>query len=214
MKAIVKTLTRNVGLSILMVGMTGVALPAAAQDLEKLDVGIGYQGATSSKKVVDGTSYSGLYKYGFNADGSKPVNAQWSILAELGWIRDSLKEELAASHANFNAVNWGGGLRWNKRGDSVTPFVQIVVGVQRDTLDAGSGPALGIFINKKFTTNSLMVQPGAGVAIPFNDVMSVVGQVDFRRAFVKCDAGSSCDNILGSGSNVVRYVFGLRFHQR
>jgi hypothetical protein len=188
--------------------MMGAALPVSAQDLEKMDVGIGYQGATSPKKTVDGTEYSGLYKYGFNADGSVPLNASWSILAELGWIRNSLKEDLAASHANFNAVNYGGGLRWNHRSDKITPFAQLVVGVQRDTFDVGSGPALGRFINDKFTMNSLMVQPGAGIAIPFNDVMSVVGQVDYRLAFTK-DNG-----IFDKGTNLIRYVVGLRFHQR
>ena len=203
-----KASMRNVGLSVFAALMMGAALPVSAQDLEKMDVGIGYQGATSPKRTVDGKEYSGLYKYGFNADGSVPINSSLSILAELGWIRNSLKEDLAASHANFNAVNYGGGLRWNRRGDAITPFVQVVVGVQRDTFDVGSGPALGRFVNDKFTMNSLMVQPGAGVAIPFNDVMSVVGQVDFRRAFTK-DNG-----IVGKGTNVIRYVVGLRFHQR
>ena len=204
MKAKQGNLMRNVGLSVLMAGMMGAALPVAAQDLEKMDVGIGYQGATSSEKTPEpgGPSYSGLYKYGFNADGSVPLNEKFSVVAELGWIRNSLKEDPAASHANYNAVNYGGGLRWNRRGEKITPFLQVVLGVSRDTFDPGSGPALGKFINAKFTTNNLMVQPGGGVAIPFNDVMSVVGQVDYRRVFSD------------EGDNVFRYVFGLRFHQR
>ena len=57
-------------------------------------------------------------------------------------------------------------------------------------------------IEMEFTTNNLMVQPGGGVAIPFNDVMSVVGQVDYRRVFSD------------EGDNVFRYVFGLRFHRQ
>ena len=196
---------RNVGLSVFTVMMLGLALPAAAQDLPKMDVGIGYQAAKASDP-------DGWYRYGFNADGSVPINESWSILAELGWARHSIDEvltspntgeQLPSTHANFNFVNYGGGLRWNRRSsESMTPFAQIVVGVQRDTFDTGSGVALGQLVNQKFTANNVMVQPGAGIVIPINETIGVVGQVDYRRVFSD------------DGANVVRFVIGMRFNQR
>jgi hypothetical protein len=216
---IVKASMRNVALSV-VAGLTfGVALPAAAQDIPKLDVGIGYQAASSGDKHVAGLGdVSGFYKYGFNADGSVPLNEKLSVVAELGWMRDSIPEllkspstgeELPSTHANFNALNYGGGLRWNKRSEKMTPFAQFIVGVQRDTFDVGSGPAFGQLLNLKYTRNSIMVQPGGGVALAVNETMSVVGQVDYRYVNIS-GRGEDIDN----GKNVIRFVIGLRFNQR
>jgi hypothetical protein len=185
--------------------MVGVALPAAAQDVPKMDVGIAYAGMHSDFPMLDeheAVTDGGLYKYGFNFDTSYTLNETWSIVAELGWVRHSVKEAVAASHANYNQASYGGGLRWNRRGEGMSTFAQLVVGVAHDTFDTGTGPALGRFVNKQFVTDSLMVQPGAGVVIPMTDAIGFVAQADFRRIFSD------------PGANGIRFAFGVRVHGR
>jgi len=198
------------GLSLFAAVLVGASQPALAQDLPKMDVSIGYQGAKSGDIDVDASpqspaqTFAGNYKYGFNADGSVPLNRTFSALAELGWIRNSVEEDPAASHANFNAVNYGGGLRWNsRRSDGSTGlFAQVVLGIQRDTFDVGSGPALGRFINQGYVENSFQVQPGVGFVFPMNETIGVLVQADYRQVFSD------------KKQSMIRYVFGLRFNQR
>ena len=47
-----------------------------------------------------------------------------------------------------------------------------------------------------------MLQPGVGVAVPFTQAVSAIGQFDYRRAFF--------DN----GENEFRFVFGVRIGGR
>jgi len=205
----------KVGLAVFAVMILGRALPAAAQDVPRMDVGVYYQGAWADEK---------LYRYGFDVDGSVPINGSLSILAELGWARHSIEEilrspstgdPLPSSHANYNFVNYGGGVRWIRRSEGISPFVQVVVGIQRDVFDTGSGPAFGILVDQKFTRNSFQVQPGAGVVIPINETIGMVAQVDFRSVFIDRDALPAAFSAARSiGKNYVRYIVGLRVNQR
>jgi hypothetical protein len=215
---------RNVGLSVFAVVAMGAALPAAAQDLAKINVSIGYEGAKSSDIVVPAYvpvagqpavspafTDGGFYKYGFNADGSVPLNERMNVVVEVGWIRDSRGDDALpgavlstpASHANFNSFHFGGGLRLDLlKLDSMSIFGQLIIGGARDVFDVGSGPALQRYVGQGYIENSLMVQPGGGVAVPINDALSVVGQIGYRRVFSN------------AGSNVIRYVLGIRYAQK
>jgi hypothetical protein len=57
-------------------------------------------------------------------------------------------------------------------------------------------------VGQGYIHNSVMVQPGAGVAIPINEGLAVVGQVGYRRVFAN------------GGSNLMRYVLGIRYSQK
>jgi hypothetical protein len=222
---IVKASMRNVGVALFTVLTMGVALPAAAQDVPKLDVGIGYQTMHTSDNTVTrvavsaacptGTAgcgpqkYSGLYKYGFVADGSRAINENFRVLAELAWARDSIKEVPASSHASYQSITWGGGLRWLRSAGS-SPFAQLVVGASRDMFDPGTGPALGNFVGQKYSVNNMMIQPGAGVVVPVRDNMGVFGQVDYRRVFSR--GTSKTLNGVGIQENAFRFAVGLRFN--
>jgi hypothetical protein len=97
----------------------------------------------------------------------------------------------------------------------MSPFAQLVVGVQRDVFDAGSGPAFGLLVGEAFTTNSIQVQPGAGVVIPLNETIGFVGQVDYRVVFRDDDSLPPAFTAARSiGKNYIRYVFGIRVNQR
>jgi hypothetical protein len=205
----------KVGLAVFAVLILGRALPVAAQDVPKMDVGVYYQGAWSDEK---------LYRYGFNVDGSVPVTPSLSILAELGWARHSIEEilrspstgdPLPSSHANFNYINYGGGVRWMRRSEGFSPFIQVVVGVQRDVFDTGSGPAFGILVDQKFTRNNIQVQPGAGVVIPINETIGTVVGVDYRFVMIDTDGLPAAFRAAQSiGKNYVRYIVGLRVNHR
>ena len=210
---VVVSLNRFARLSLIIALGIGAPLAAFAQAPARLELSAGFQSGLSGDITVPNSAtsptatYSGFYNHGFNADGAVPLTGNWSVVAELGWMRNFLGEDqllgsaqpVNATFANFNALNYGGGLRWHQQGRSTRLFAQIIVGGQRDNFDVGTGPALGVFVGQAYTKTSLHMQPGAGIVIPVTGVIGIVGQVDFRQVFSDPSA------------SFIRYVVGVRF---
>lgn len=209
----VTSISRFARLSLILTLGVGAPRAALAQTPVRLELSAGFQGGLSGDIEVGASAtspaatYSGLYESGFNVDGSMRLTGNWSVVAELGWMRNFLGDDpllgsarpANASHANFNALNYGGGLRWQQPGRATRFFAQVLVGGQRDNFDVGSGPALGLFVGQAYAHTSFHLQPGAGIVIRVTDLFGVVGQADFRQVFSDPSA------------SFVRYVVGIRY---
>jgi hypothetical protein len=168
------------------------AATAAAQTVRGVEASAGYQ----VLHIPDET-----YPFGINLDVSTGVTRNLKAVGEFGWARDS--QDLPGGNSTLNFVNLGGGARWSLKSAtvagtrSVEPYVQFLLGAVHAGADIdinGSSVSSG--------TWAFMLQPGAGVTVPFTPVVGLMGQVDYRRAFF--------DN----GENEFRFIVGVRVGQR
>lgn len=180
----------------------GAAPPAFAQDVAKPSVGIGYATVRADPNPCTGCTWN-WYRFGFNIDGSMPINERLQAIGEFGWARHPFREDPAQSVGGLNALNAGGGLRWSVPGRFFfEPFAQLVAGLHRDSFDGATGPGRLTFIGSGIPANSFMVQPGGGVVVPVSPELGIVGQIDYRRVF----ADTAIDT--------VRFVVGIRVSRR
>jgi hypothetical protein len=193
----VKAPIRNLSFWVVAVAMMA-ALPASAQDVPKLEGTISY----AATHVTDR-----WYDVGVNIDGSVALNNTWAVLGEVGWGRARAEEfDFERTRAAFNVTTFGGGLRYNRVGESLRPFAQIVIGMSRDTFDPRTCFLFAECVGAAFTTNSLMAQPGAGAVWKVRDNWGVVGQVDYRRVI---DGKITAQG--DEGFNAFRVAVGIRF---
>jgi len=205
----VKVSMRNVGLGVLAL-LLG-ALPAYAQnDAPRVEGTLGYQAIhTRIGKAARGED--AWYSIGFNIDGSYSLTPALSLVGEVGWGRSPVTGTCTVcsspitlhdqTRAAFNESNFGGGVRYNKRGaGKITPFGQVILGLSRDSFDTRTALLFAELVGEAYTTNSFLAQPGGGVVWKANDNVGVVGQVDYRRVFADDE-----------GFNGFRVVLGMRF---
>jgi hypothetical protein len=166
--------------------LLGAAGSASAQTMRtsSMDASIGYQ----VLHLPDET-----FPVGWNADVSKAVSDVWRVVGEFGMSTDDQNE--AGVSGNLKYYHFGAGPRIVGRTRYVQPFAQLLAGAAhtRANLVFASGP---------FSDNdwAFMLQPGAGLSIPAGNIVSVIGQADYRRVFFK-----------EQGDNEFRVAFGLRF---
>jgi hypothetical protein len=133
--------------------------PAAAQT--GTSVTIGYQALHLPDTWVP---------VGVNFDVAFPRTESWSILGEFGIAHEGGDD--VSDSDGFNVFNLGGGARWSGAGDRITPFVQLVAGIQISTSETDSDTAF-------------MLQPGAGIHFPIAERFGVSAQVDYRPVFYR-----------------------------
>jgi hypothetical protein len=193
---------RSVGVCVLVAALAVIAAPASAQQVPKLGVTFGYDAMRVSNNPCEACGWN-WYQLGFNVDAAVPViNNQWHAVGEFGWVRHPFREDQTRHVGGLNAISVGGGLRFTPSlTAAVQPFVQMLVGLHRDSFDGGKGAGLLSFTGPGIPANSFMVHPGVGVLIPVSDLWGVVGQVDYRRVFSD------------QKNNAVRVLAGIRLHR-
>src|SRR5687768_17049452 len=107
----------------LLVMMLSVAGTAAAQ--ARMSAAIGYQ----ALHLPD--TWAPL---GVNFDVAFHRSDAWSILGEFGLAHEGGED----GTDGFNIYNLGGGARWSGAGDRITPFVQLLAGIQISTGETDS----------------------------------------------------------------------------
>ena len=123
---------------------------------------------------------------GVNFDIAVHRSDALSILGEFGLAHESGED----GTGGFEIYNLGGGARWSFAADRVTPFVQMLAGIQISNGDTDSDTAF-------------MIQPGAGIHVPLSDRAGLAAQVDYRPVFYQEET-----------VNEVRFVIGARFTLR
>jgi hypothetical protein len=137
------------------------AVPAAATAQTRASVSVGYQTLHLPDTWVP---------VGVNFDVAAHRTDTWSILGEFGIAHEGGDD--ASDADGFNIFNVGGGARWNAGGDGISPFVQVIAGVQTSTSDTDADTAF-------------MLQPGAGIHLPIAERFGVSAQVDYRPVFYR-----------------------------
>jgi hypothetical protein len=148
-----------------------VASPAAAQP----SIAVGYQ----ALHLPDTWAPVGV-----NFDVAFPRSGSWSILGEFG-IAHQGEDDSASDAGGFNIFNVGGGARWTPGGDGITPFVQLVAGLQISTSETDSDTAF-------------MLQPGAGLHVPIAARFGASAQVDYRPVFYREDVVQEFRFVVGA----------------
>ena len=132
--------------------------------------------ATAQTRISAAIGYQALHlpdtwaPVGVNFDVAFPRTDSWSILGEFGIAHEG-GDDVSESDG-FNIFNLGGGARWSRGGDGITPFVQAVAGIQISTSETDSDTAF-------------MLQPGAGVHFPIAERFGISAQVDYRPVFYR-----------------------------
>lgn len=130
------------------------------------------------------------FPFGLNADGARNFGP-FGVAGEIGWSYDS------SDDVSYNVLNLGAGPRWTGRSAApVWPFAQVLAGLvyARASADGDSD-----------SRTRFMLQPGAGVVFVAGDGWGIIGQVDYRRVFLKEDEDGD------TGENDFRVFFGVRF---
>jgi hypothetical protein len=159
------------------------AQPAGSSGGPRIDVSAAYQ----VLHIPDET-----FPFGLNFDVSTAVRPSIDLVGEFGFARDDQNEPGITGSVRF--FNIGGGPRWIRRIGSYAPFAQLIVGAVR--------PSADLVVNgvpRSDVDWAFMLQPGAGVAVPMAHAFSLVGQVDYRRAFFQ-----------EQGENELRFLIGVR----
>jgi hypothetical protein len=192
---------RTIGTLAVLVVIAGAA-PVSAQDAPRFAASIKYQALRLGRPPCTNCAWN-WYGMGFNLDVGVPVRGAWHIVGELGWARHPFHDDPARHVGGLNAITAGAGPRWHRASDTTaSPFLQVIVGLQRDSADGGTGPGLAVYRGPGIPANSVMIQPGAGILVPMSARWGWVGHVDYRRVFAD------------PGNNGIRLVAGIRLTQR
>jgi hypothetical protein len=174
--------------------------PAATASAQS-DVSIGYQYLRLS---VSGEAVN--LPQGFGVQYGQTIATGWQAVGVFGWAgkNDAGQVDAFALTTRFTQITLGGGIRREFRTrTNAHPFVQAVVGVARSSFRFTSNGALGGL----YTSNDLLVEPGAGLASVLAGRIGIFGEVDYRTIWP--DANSeiyySDDNVRG-----LRLLIGVR----
>lgn len=169
---------------------------------------VALSGTASAQSVSFGYQYQRIggedglnMPLGFNVDASVPFGAgNVSVIGQFDWSRKSVEgivEGILDAEGSTTLSVFGGGIRWTAPGNGgARPFLQALLGVLHNS---ESCTFEGVELCESFTGNNLLLQLGGGVAVPMSDRVSLVGQADYRRAFVE-----------EAGTNLFRFVAGIR----
>jgi hypothetical protein len=138
-----------------------VSVPSSAAAQNRTSIAIGYQALHLPDTWVP---------VGVNFDVGFHRTDSWSILGEFGIAHEGGDD--VSDSDGFNIFNVGAGARWTPGGDGVTPFVQLVAGVQMSNSETDRDTAF-------------MLQPGAGIHFPIAERFGVSAQVDYRPVFYR-----------------------------
>lgn len=172
-----------------LLAMTAFAAPASAQDAPALDLGIGYQWLHAPDQA---------YPLGFNLDLSGTLTDDIRWVGEVGWSRDSESDDDFGAEGSLTATSFAAGVRWTPPAAAYRPYVQVLLGAQRDSVNVDSD-IVGFDVSD---TNAIL-QPGAGLTVPVGANWGVFGQADWRHVFYE-----------GDGANDFRFVVGARINLR
>jgi hypothetical protein len=174
------TTIRSVRSWALVMLMLSAARPALAQN-DRTAVGVAYQ-------LVDSPDM--LFPIGLNVDLTAGISRGFDVVGEAGWSRHSSQQfGLRDVTMGFDAA---GGIRWRTRLRRLAPFAQMLVGLERERTDVERFGA--------DWTSSLLLQPGAGLAVRIATREALFGQIDLRHRRQHPDA-----------TNAVRVLIGVRF---
>jgi hypothetical protein len=152
-----------------------VSVPMSAAAQTRMSAAVGYQTLHLPDTWVP---------VGVNFDAAFHRTESWSILGEFGIAHEG-GDDTAPDSDGFNIFNVGGGARWTAGGERVTPFVQLVAGIQISTSETDSDTAF-------------MLQPGAGIHLPVSDRFGVSAQVDYRPVFYREDVVQEFRFVVGA----------------
>lgn len=180
-----------VGAVILLI--SGVANPVAAQSPERASITAGYQLVHIPDKI---------YPVGGDLDLALPIGgATWHLVAEVGVAHDPRSEAGGATAINF--LNFGAGVRWSGTGHgTVGPFIQLLAGGIHTS--ANLSDPTNPTGTRSASDTGFMVQPGLGVAFPINGIWGGVVQADYRRVWWPN----------GPDENEARLLLGIRLSVR
>jgi hypothetical protein len=170
--------SKNFVIGFAICGVCVASAPAQAQS--------GWEAGYQLAKVPDETLPVG---------GSIGVVGQWtptwSIVGEIAAARES--HDLAGLEAEFTILDVGGGLRWTPQlsGARFTPFVQILVGAVRRTIDVDAEnltpeirdalEELGLGVPIDQSETDFMFQPGVGVGYRVTGRWSALAAMKFTE---------------------------------
>jgi hypothetical protein len=150
-------------------------MPTLAAAQTRADVAVGYQTLHLPDTWVPA---------GVNFDVGIHRTERWSILGEFGVAHEGGDESTLGSKG-YNIFNLGGGTRWIASGDGITPFVQLLAGIQISTSETDSDTAF-------------MLQPAAGIHFPVSDRFGLSAQVDYRPVFYREELVQEFRFVLGA----------------
>lgn len=165
-------------------------MKAGTTRVPSYDLSFGYQ----VLNVPDQT-----FPFGLNADGAKNFGPL-GIAAEIGWALKSSDENFIGTSVKQNELHFAAGPRWTGRSSaSIWPFAQVLAGGAYRHVSA---QVAGLDFSDSKTR--FMLQPGAGLVFLAGDGWGIVGQVDYRRVFLKeAEDGDT-------GENDFRTFIGIR----
>ena len=151
------------GCCVLALALASVSAPASAQTTFRapnVEIGAGLQ----FLHIPDQT-----YPFGWNVDLSGPIGDRGAVR----WVGDggmAFDNPLPVERLRFSHI--GAGVRFQPvQRRYATPFVQLVGGA---AYAKNESTAVGLW--------GPMFQPGIGVSVPVNRVISITGQGDYRLA--------------------------------
>src|SRR5687768_9478401 len=210
MHALWKVSTSVLGLTL----ATSTLLPASATA----------QGLTDRRWEASGTyqvlrSDERTFPLGFNVD----VARMWGslgLVAETGWAWSEDESLLGVVAFDWHRWNVGVGGRWHAAtGDRLRPFVQLLGGLLHtrftSQFPAVQDPTSALFApngrRRTSTDRTLTLQPGIGLDARIAERWGLVGQFDYRRAFISDrDNPEPTFDGASDGENQFRLLVGVR----
>jgi opacity protein-like surface antigen len=148
----------------LVVLCTLVALPLAAQDTPRAEIGAGY----SAMRDSDAEEW---FPVGWAVDVAVNPSSWFGIVGEVGGHYKTV--DFDGFDVDLRVHTFMGGARFTGRGNPrVTPFGQVLAGAARESFDG-------------ISQNVFAVQPGVGVNLYITDTVGVRLQGDFRGLYDK-----------------------------
>lgn len=166
--------------------VASAAIPAAAQTppVPTVDLSLGYQ-----TLHIPGQNYP----LGMAVGMSGALNEMVRIVGEVGVSID--QQTSSNLNGTLTLYHYGVGPRVTATAGRVLPYAQVLAGGVHTRADLTS-PAGAPF---SASDNAFMLQPGAGVIVPFTRTFAAIGEVNYRRVFFK-----------QGGDNETRVFAGIR----
>jgi hypothetical protein len=152
------------------IGFTGAATSLSAQDVDHVDVAVGYVNVGGSMHGVD-------------VQVSKPLTPRWSFVADFD---RSVGPDCSGCEPTYRDFAGFGGVRqtWHPT-TRTTPYWQLLVGGLHSTSDGYTVEpccGLGGRFQPGQTVNYFALQPGAGVTLMLSSRFGVRGEADWQIA--------------------------------
>jgi opacity protein-like surface antigen len=183
---------------VICLAAVGIALPAGAQTVPKIEVSGGYQFLHLSAEDND---LSESLPKGWYFEVASNLSPALGVVFQVGGNYKTFEESFtfggitSTATADVNAHEFLGGLRLNARSRStIVPFAQVLVGAANGSVEISSsttipgGPPISFSEEDSGTNFALAL--GAGVNIGMTDTLGFRAGVDYTRIFEE-DAGGN-----------------------